>query len=903
MESESFIEMPDPNDGNYEPTEREIEEYAIWLGADVGTDKDLFWIAREALKAKIPPGWKLYQRKDGSGDPFYFNGTTGESLWDHPLDAHYKQLFAEEKKKKASVPSTSNNRSQNSLGNINLLTQPLQTTTSLHQPLHKGAPSLLPLKQYNQGKQMLSSAPISLISNKNNEKSVSEVETVKEKAQREIEELNTKNDKEIEQIKEKHIIKMNELIAAYKKEEQDQEDITKALSVKRNDIEKTFEEEKRKLELDFNKAKMLNENKIKDAEIEANRKISQIKSQNNEEIEKIKLEHQKKINEIAPKHDKTTSNLSNVANKNSKADDSILKEEIRLLKDEIKTLKEKQKEEVECIKQIHLQELASQKAANLAEIEELKQQYRNYGVYINSTTSSMLKISEISDEPGQMSSKQMRNSSEKITSDMETRMEKLSEQHMKTLKEEEEKLRKEIELLKKEYDDKKKSLRDNGERELAEIKKSNDKAIKAEKAKLEDILRTVRKEAEEKIEKIKEENASEIKRLNKAHMEEIEFIEKGFECKKDSIDSARISNINKGSPTSIEAGRNLISSSSSSDEYYSPKFLSIKTGEDIEELYQKHRNSIEKNRKRYKEKLEKEIENFNLQKELMLAKFDVEKQQIELDHRNEIEQLRQQYINGGNGSLLSTPKSPAWLRFNSFEQFKKSPSEITKLKIGKAVSYSIKYIPNLMIYDTVIFSNQPSIQNIMNMLNIDFTKLHQQRYSDYQQQMNQPTPARTETPYGLNEKLLKQMKSQQIKLEKIQSRFDGNFNNLSGTLKDAIQDVYTLIQGYKNIISEQNKALTQVAMEFHQQTVNLIRKFRETIAEMDNTHRIVKPTYVEILPPSFRSPGSSRRKRIQLETPSTDFEEYYDSGNDAVINFYNWRKSKRSPTKYTYIDS
>ena len=66
----------------------------------MNTDQDLFWIAKEALKAPIPPGWKLYQRKDGTGEPFYFNGKTGEFCWDHPLDSHYKELFAAKKREK-----------------------------------------------------------------------------------------------------------------------------------------------------------------------------------------------------------------------------------------------------------------------------------------------------------------------------------------------------------------------------------------------------------------------------------------------------------------------------------------------------------------------------------------------------------------------------------------------------------------------------------------------------------------------------------------------------------------------------------------------------------------------------------------------------------------------------------
>lgn len=36
----------------------EILEHAEVLGIDLKEDEDLLWIAREALKAPLPPGWK-----------------------------------------------------------------------------------------------------------------------------------------------------------------------------------------------------------------------------------------------------------------------------------------------------------------------------------------------------------------------------------------------------------------------------------------------------------------------------------------------------------------------------------------------------------------------------------------------------------------------------------------------------------------------------------------------------------------------------------------------------------------------------------------------------------------------------------------------------------------------------
>ena len=66
------------------------------------TDEDapLRWIAREGLKASLPENWKPCKTGE-AGEVYYFNFATGESVWDHPCDEHYRKLFEEEKRKLA----------------------------------------------------------------------------------------------------------------------------------------------------------------------------------------------------------------------------------------------------------------------------------------------------------------------------------------------------------------------------------------------------------------------------------------------------------------------------------------------------------------------------------------------------------------------------------------------------------------------------------------------------------------------------------------------------------------------------------------------------------------------------------------------------------------------------------
>jgi hypothetical protein len=86
MESIVLEEKIDPN---YELTEEEYLEYIESLGIVLPQDKDLLYIAHEALKAQLPAEWKPCQTQDGQ--VYYFNFKTGQSVWDHPVDLLYRE--------------------------------------------------------------------------------------------------------------------------------------------------------------------------------------------------------------------------------------------------------------------------------------------------------------------------------------------------------------------------------------------------------------------------------------------------------------------------------------------------------------------------------------------------------------------------------------------------------------------------------------------------------------------------------------------------------------------------------------------------------------------------------------------------------------------------------------------
>ena len=74
-----------------EATLEEITGFANYLGMDMETDKHLLWIAEAAVLSPVPQGWTQHETEDGFS--YFHSLDTGETSWEHPTDAHFKDLF------------------------------------------------------------------------------------------------------------------------------------------------------------------------------------------------------------------------------------------------------------------------------------------------------------------------------------------------------------------------------------------------------------------------------------------------------------------------------------------------------------------------------------------------------------------------------------------------------------------------------------------------------------------------------------------------------------------------------------------------------------------------------------------------------------------------------------------
>ncbi|CEG47405.1 WW domain [Plasmopara halstedii] len=78
-----------------------LRDHARSLGVELDSEIYLLPLVQEALLAELPPDWEQGETEDGT--LYYFNSTTEESIWEHPLDAHYRELIQSQKEEHAAT--------------------------------------------------------------------------------------------------------------------------------------------------------------------------------------------------------------------------------------------------------------------------------------------------------------------------------------------------------------------------------------------------------------------------------------------------------------------------------------------------------------------------------------------------------------------------------------------------------------------------------------------------------------------------------------------------------------------------------------------------------------------------------------------------------------------------------
>jgi hypothetical protein len=75
--------------------------FAYYIGIDLKNEKNLLWIAEEAIE-QLPEDWEygVIDEGENEGIPYFFHSITGESVWNHPFEAEYRAKVIQEREKK-----------------------------------------------------------------------------------------------------------------------------------------------------------------------------------------------------------------------------------------------------------------------------------------------------------------------------------------------------------------------------------------------------------------------------------------------------------------------------------------------------------------------------------------------------------------------------------------------------------------------------------------------------------------------------------------------------------------------------------------------------------------------------------------------------------------------------------
>lgn len=75
----------------------ELAEFAEYMDVDVAKEPYLLPIVADAMNAPLPMGW-IECKDQKSGSIYYCDTETQQTMWDHPLDLHFKNLLYDERK-------------------------------------------------------------------------------------------------------------------------------------------------------------------------------------------------------------------------------------------------------------------------------------------------------------------------------------------------------------------------------------------------------------------------------------------------------------------------------------------------------------------------------------------------------------------------------------------------------------------------------------------------------------------------------------------------------------------------------------------------------------------------------------------------------------------------------------
>jgi hypothetical protein len=870
LASGEYIEIK----GHAEPTARDIKEMAVWMGADPKKDRDLFWIAEQALKAPPPPHWKQYRRKDGKGDVFYYNSQTNESSWDHPQEGYFLDLMALEKKKKLS---------RREIEAIPTPDQPLAPTRSA-KPIPASTSPRPPKPARRPSGE-------------------SEKEELQRKLEAELDELRTAHRLRLDELRRKHEASADDLNKFIAQKQQQSAATKLEIREIKAEIEHwraTRDNARRQghqLGQDTNQQEMedlqaTHLRRIDDERKKHNEAMVQLQQKQQAEIEQIKAQHARAVQVATDAEEPESAGPERLKASHQKVIGQLRKEQqnevanmeaahsraVTKLKEShdasILELKAQQQTEINDLKTAHSQIVSELNAAHEKSLTQLRKQQQ---AEIQTAKQAFLLEKSAIDE-------QEKAASESITK-LKRRLQREQASHECQLSElrsvfEDQKAQIEAELanLQKRADQDRRRIRDTAQ--LAELRASLEREkeeLEAERRAAADEVRQLSKRRSE-IEGERKRLDAEIEALRRRHLQEIseERRKQLHWLEKVKLSADEQQQISAMKSTFEAQKRQLIAQQESDMED-----LKYRHECDRLRLEQEAARPIADAKAALEAKLQKPEPRFDLNNRAAILKRNYEQGEAghgdiraDLDQEHDAElRAAQQRHDQAMQQLEEQPRSRChrhrhriWLSYIALPQISLPPTRQARgrtcLAVGNAVRFGTPWPPSFCFSLTSAF-----VANFA---------------------------PRERAVAGVDEKLFQRLASAKIRLHQIQDQFDAHYSSTSIVMKGSLGDVRDLCRGYQELIDEQNRVIEQIVTDFQTQMSEATREFRTHITQLENVYRMAQPIVAmpqPVVGATMDPWGPVQTGRLKRSRKNRDHLDDGPGENDVEQQIRLWKRS------------
>lgn len=236
------------------------------------------------------------------------------------------------------------------------------------------------------------------------------------------------------------------------------------------------------------------------------------------------------------------------------------------------------------------------------------------------------------------------------------------------------------------------------------------------------------------------------------------------------------------------------------------------------------------------------------------------------------------------------------IKFNHEMEIKKTKHETERMKVEDQYRREIDQVR------TALFEKKKREE-------YEKQSMHNGPYLQDQARLAYQQPQQ-ENVIDFDEKTMSKFKKLQYKMEKIKTQFDTSYGNFPVSLKELLNDINNVCQGYKNLITEQNRTMTKMVSDFQQQTSQLARQFQTSLSDVENSYRAALNAYANggvmttmggqfqlQSPPIIQTEyaRSSSRRRYQN---SDDSEDDYPTNKKVKVVYQGQRRYKKYHEDY-----